>query len=370
MLSWNWDFLHDVIKGTEDRVPAMTDAVLKFINKYHTAHFGFDLNRGGMKLKNTLSNAVERAYHESPVSFGLLHNTVEKLAGHGSQMYRQASDSFTAISVQDLTQSLPHMARRVIELGEYRFNLLVDAVTQLLRDTKFTVPGLEQRISALEALQQAGRSVSRAADRARQRFASLMEKISDYIRNIEFTISGTEVVIRGNEIMDRLQSSVTSAYDLLREGTIRFINVIYSTLIDHSRVIAEKADNLLSNLKDKNLEMSPQVESVFTEIQHFSRQNTNEATRHVADAKDHIKLIIQEAYNALTMDEVNGDIVAVINIFESHLYGGLNEFVAQMRRASENTAPYVRVSNASTDIEIPLPFHWKSFSHWPTQYRQ
>lgn len=159
--SWNWDFLHDVIEGTKDRVPVMTDAVLKFINKYHTAHFGFDLNRGGMKVKNTVSNVIERAYHEVPLSFNTLQNSIKHLSDQGRDTYRKASDGLMSVSAQNAINGLAREARRVLKSIKDKIYVLLDASAQFLSNTKFTVPGSEEKLSSLEMFQRARQYVSK-----------------------------------------------------------------------------------------------------------------------------------------------------------------------------------------------------------------
>ncbi|CAB1331056.1 unnamed protein product, partial [Coregonus sp. 'balchen'] len=41
-VAWNMDTMHSTIEGLKERMTAITDVLLKFINKYHTTHFGFD----------------------------------------------------------------------------------------------------------------------------------------------------------------------------------------------------------------------------------------------------------------------------------------------------------------------------------------
>lgn len=368
--SWNWDFLHDVIEGTKDRIPDMTDAVLKFINKYHIAHFGFDLNRGGMKLKNTVSNVIERAYHEVPMSFTTLQNSIQHLCDQGKDMYRKASDILMSMSVQDVVDMMSSEAGQVLKYCEDKIDVLLDAVTAFLSDTEFTMPGSDEKLTSLEMFQRAERSVSRATDRAIQRFASLKEKISRYIREIKFTIPGTDVVVNGNEIMQKCMSSMRPLFDQLRHLVRRGVDFIHKTVTDFLQVIADKIENFISYLKDKNVESASQVDAIYAEVLQFSNQHTEEAKRYVAEYKDHAKLKIQEAYNALSMEWVKNNAKEFINILQSHLHRGLNESVDLMSQASQSTAPYLKVSNKKTDIEIPLPFLWKSFSEWPTQTSQ
>uniref|UniRef100_A0A3B5BD93 Apolipoprotein B-100-like n=1 Tax=Stegastes partitus TaxID=144197 RepID=A0A3B5BD93_9TELE len=365
-MSWNWDFLHDAIDGTKDRIPAVTDAVLKFINKYHTYHFGFDVNRAGMKMKNTVSNVIERGYHEVPMSFNTLQDLVPSLAEQGKDMYRKASDGLMSINVQDTIDRLIYEARQIMKHTEDKIYILIDAVTQFLRNTKVTVPGSERQVSILEMFQQTRQSVSRAAERAIQRFDSLVENISIYIREIEFTIPGTDYVVNGSEIMDKLES----VYNELRHSMRRGLSMLYNTVAALFRDIIEKVDNFVTYLKHENVKINSEVDAIYANIVQSSKQRTGDVKRHVAEYKDLLKLRIQEAYEALTMEQVNNSTKELIDILQSHLYGGLNEGVDLMRRASQSTAPYIRVSNKKADIEIPLPFRWKSFSEWPKQFRQ
>ncbi len=347
----------------------MTDAVLKFINKYHIAHFGFDLNRGSMKMKNTVSNYIERAYHEVPFSFTTVQDSIKHLTDQGKDAYMTASDSLMSMRAQDVIGNLAHEAKQVLKDSEDKIFVLLDAAREYLRDAKFTVPGSEEQLSSLEMLQRARRSVSRAADRAIQRFGRLMEQIFKHIREIEFTIPGINVVVNGSEIMDQLKSSITFAYDQLKHLVSRGFDLLHKAAEDLFLVLAEKGENLIIYLRDETVEIAPQIDAIHAEVLRSTKEHIDEAKRYVAEYKDLTKLKIQEAYHALNMERVNNDTRELISIFQSHLYGGLNEGVDLMRRASQSTEPYIRVSNKKMDIEIPLPFLWKSFSDWPTPSR-
>lgn len=368
--SWNLEVLHDVIEGTKDRIPAMTDSVLKFINKYHTAHFGFDLNRGSMKLKNTVSNVIERAYHEVPMSFSSLQNSVENLSDQGKDMYVRASDSLMSMSVQDVIDRLAHEASQVLRRSEDKIYVLLDAVRKFLSNVRFTVPGSGEKVSGLEMFQQARHSVLRATDRAIQRFASLMEKISMYVRGIEFTIPGTDAVVNGNEVMEKLMSSLSSVYNQLKRSVRRWFDLLNKPVSDLSQVIEEKVKDFITYLNDENMKIASQVDATYAEVVQSSKQYIGEASRYVAEYKDLTKLKVQEAYNSISMEGVNDDIKESISILQSYFYGGINQFIDLMKWAAQSTASYIKVSNKKMDIEIPLPFFWKSFSEWPTQSRQ
>lgn len=364
--TWNWDFLHDVIEGTKDRIPAMANAGLTFVNKYHTSHFGFDLNRGGMKLKNTIFSVIDRIYNELLMSFNTLQNSVKYLGDKVKEVYSKGSDSLISMGFLDVKDTLAHNAKQVLKLSKDKMHVLLDMVTQFLSDTKFNMPGSDQKLSSLEMFQLTGWSVSKAIDRAIQRFASLMEKISDYIRGIELTIPGSEVVINGDEIMDKLHS----LYDDLTHSLHRGFKLLHKAVNDFFQVISENVENFITFLKDKNVKFASQVDVIYAEVLQSSKQHTEEAKRHMAKYRDLSKQMIREACSGLSLEHVTNNVKETVSIFQSHLYQGLNETVALMRKTSQATAPYIRVSNKKMDIEVPLPFYWKSFSEWPAQSRQ
>lgn len=356
--SWNQDFLWEVMEGTKHRVPAITDAVFKCINKYHTSHFGFDINRGSKKLKNTLSYTIERAYDEVPVSCTTLQHLVQNFADQARSKYQKASDVLISVSVLDAIDRLFEKVKHVMKHCKNNMNALLDAVSQFLIETQFMVPGSERKHSLMEAVQ-LGRSFI-------QRIGSLPEKIFADIRKLKFTIPGSDVFVNGDELMDNVEHFFVQ----LRVSVIRVLNGLYLTAADSSRIIAEKAENLLTYLKDQNTEIYSQVDTIYAEVLQSSKQHSEEAQWCMAQYKDLIKLKIQEVFNALNMEQVNDGTNRFISILQVRFNEGLNTSVALLTRASQSTAPYITVSKKKMDIEIPLPFLWRSFREWPVQLRQ
>uniref|UniRef100_A0A667YKX4 Apolipoprotein B n=1 Tax=Myripristis murdjan TaxID=586833 RepID=A0A667YKX4_9TELE len=373
-LQTNWDLvvLYDMIEGSKERMPAITEALLKFINKYHTAHFGFDLNRAGMKLKNSVSNAIERVYHEVPMSFSTLQNSVEQLSDQGNNVYRKVSDSIMSINVQEVRDRVTNKARQLLQHSEQNIKILLDALMKFLSDTKFAMPGFEEKMTGLEISQRACRAVSSAMDRATQGFANLMEIIGDTIFNytgeIQFTIPGTSILVNAKEIMENLMSSLNS----IKEHPVQTLQleVLLRKVGDLLLMIFKKLEELTDTLRAENLDFVSQIEDIYTEALQSSKQHIEEARRNIPEYKDLAKLKVQEVYNRINMVRVNNDLKDVISILQSYLYGGIKESIDLIGKASQNTTPYIQVSNKKMDINIPLPFFWKSFSEWPTLSRQ
>ncbi|KAK2825862.1 hypothetical protein Q5P01_020076 [Channa striata] len=351
-MSWNWDFFHDVTEGTKDRIPAMADAGLKFINKYHVAHFGFDLNRGGVKLKNAVSSGIDRAHDEVMMSLNTLQKLIKHLCDRTKEVYSNASDSLMSTSVRDVVDELAHKAREVLKFSKEKMFVLLNEVTQFLSNIRFTVPGSERKLSSLEMIQLTLWSTSSCIKQAIQSFVHFVEKISNYIRRTEFSIPGTDVVINGNK------ASVRKGFDSLHKTFSDFFHLIYN-----------KSESFVTFLKDENIKIVSQADVIYAEILQFSKQHTEEAKKYMAEYKKLTKLKIHQAYTAVSMEHVTTSAKETLSVLQSHLYRGLNETIDLMKTSSQATAPYIRVTNKKMDIDIPLLFHWKSFSEWPTQPR-
>ncbi|KAM4625194.1 apolipoprotein B-100 [Polymixia lowei] len=379
--SWNLEILHDMVEGSKERTPAITEAVLKFINKYHTAHFGFDLNRAGMKLKNSVSNVIERAYNEAPVSLSTLQNSIEQLSDQGKDMYIKASDSIMSINMQQVRDRIANKARQLVRRSEQNVKVLLDAIMKFLSETKFVLPGFEEKLTGLEIYQRVRRSVSVATDRAIQRFGKLMtaigDTISSYIRGIEFTIPGTNVLVNGNEIMENLISAFNAIQDQIAQAVHGWENMslemLFKKVSDLLQVCVKKAEELIASVKAQNPDISSHIDGIYAEAQYslqLSKQKIEEAKISVSEYKDLAKRKVQEVYNGINTERVNNDLKELISNLQTHLYEGLNESIDLMKNVSQNTEPYIKVSNKKMDVDIPLPFFWKSFGELPTQSRQ
>ncbi|MEQ2160339.1 hypothetical protein GOODEAATRI_032721, partial [Goodea atripinnis] len=346
--SWNWDSVSNLIAGFKDRIPLMTNALLKFINKYHTTHFSIDLNQAVVKLRNAVVNLIERVYQEVPVSFSMLQGLVESLADQGKDMYTMFSNTLMFTDLMNLTDVLIQDVGSGLRHTWYSAGVLLEPGTDILNNKNFSVPGSVRKLPIRERFQQG--------------FSSLREMISDHIRRTEFTIPGTEVVLNGNKIMKNLKWGAAAVHHHVMELLQRTLNNVL-------QLLAEKAEHLHVYLKDSYQHVSPQVQAAHSKIIEYSTQHTDEAKRRVSEYKELVQLKVHEAYNASSMERVNSATKDFFSVVQSNLSEMVNESLDVLKKVSQSTAPYIRVGKDKVDVEIPLPFLWKSFSEWPTLFR-
>lgn len=265
--SWNWDSINDLITGFKDRIPLMTNSLLKFINKYHVSHFGFDLNRASVKLRAALLNAVDGVHHVASASLTALQDALQTLADLGLHWYHAASDTLRFPDSMDL-----------------RNHWIGEVTGDFLNNRNFSVPGSDRKFSISEMFQQ-GKS-------------SIMEMIADHT----FTIPGTEVVVNGSEIMWNLKREAVAA----RYHAMRWLR------------------------------------------------------RTSTDIKHAVRLKVQEAHSALSMEPVNSAAQGLITVLQSNLTETVQRSVDVMEKVTRSAAPYIRVRKEQVDVEIPFP--WMSVS--------
>ncbi|XP_063040675.1 apolipoprotein B-100 [Engraulis encrasicolus] len=378
-VAWNWNTVSDILYGVKQNTPGIVTSLKRCVNKYHTAHFGMDLNRASLKLKNSLSNTIERTYHEAPQILNSMQNSLEELSQQTREAYKRAADQIPYVDLQEMRNRFSDRAREVYENYEKTARVLIDASLQFLRETKFHLPGLEEKLSGQELYHRVRIYVSDAITEATNAFIRLMETICSYIRSVEITLPFVDKVLRGQEIVDSLptvdtvEQSVKDALD--RWENLRLQSLLHS-VNDFLRHLIMTIEEALTSLQ------SVQLEDFIVQLKNSIEEAGNvpaieeiklqiiDAKKHVGTYKDVAKMKVQDVYNEFTLENINQTVVDALDVFESHFLGGANEFHDLLRHHTQDAEPYIKIYNKKAEVEIPLPFFWKSFNDWPTQTRE
>lgn len=360
--SWNWDVLHDVIEGTKERIPVMSNAVLKFTDKYHKDHFGFGLNRGREILKNTFSDSVEQVYKDASVSLTNLHVSVTDYINTGQHIYRKTSEHFILVKVQNIIETLSVQSGKFVNYTQDQFNYFLHVVQYVLRHMKFNVPSREQKMSLLQVVQLAHRSVSGIFEKVFQSFSSYLVEIFGFIRQVRFSPLGGDVYIDGSDILNKTILFINSASDQLRLLAHKGLRFLHKMVSHFGRVVVKKGRDLLFFLQEQNLVLA-------SKLGLFSQEYYQNIDIILTECKELSNLKVLQVYEALNMERLNNDTRQVITTFQFYLYGEIEKVMNLIEQSSQIAAPYVQVNNNHMDVEVPLPFEWRSFSEWPRHLR-
>uniref|UniRef100_A0AAY4AYW0 Vitellogenin domain-containing protein n=1 Tax=Denticeps clupeoides TaxID=299321 RepID=A0AAY4AYW0_9TELE len=376
-MTWSPHCLLDISDGVRERMPLITNSVKNFINKYHMAHFGIDLKTATMKLKNTVSGTIEKSFQAVPHFFDSMQNSIEEISQQTRDAYSGAVESLSGVGLMELRSTFSTWAGELLALYETNLKPLLDAIMKFFRETKFQVPGMTEKISVQELYDKIRHSVSQIVTFTVQKLISMMDQtvdaISSYVRDMAFTLPFSNKVIQGKEVVKKIKSAMKPikeniALALRKLETFQFKNLFLS--------MSDLLNSVITNIEE-----TLEAEHIFEDfslyrnasrmpmVKEFRAQITN-AKRNVAEYKTIAKLKVQEVYNDLSVDMINEGMAHAAEEIGSEACHLVNRFLELMRSVSQKTEPYMKISNKKVDIEIPLPFFWKSFSEWPKITRQ
>ncbi|XP_048831185.1 apolipoprotein B-100 [Brienomyrus brachyistius] len=378
--TWNTQVTYDMLGGLRDRVPAITSSLYKFANKYHNAHFGMDLNRASLKLKNTVSSSIERAYQEIPRNLDTLRNEIENIRDQSKVIYKRAVDSIPAADFQKVSDDLTRFIRQLLRQYQKNVKLMLDAVMKFLSKTKFQLPGIKEKLTGEELFQRASRSIVRVAEQSNQMIYSFIESNADVfisqVNNIEFTVPSTNYVISGRNIVENVKYAMKNMQNniIYMVRTLENIRLedILEKLKTFLQLCIQKVDDVVVSLKTQGLdELSASFNSIIAKARNVQFMQTlgaqfEEVKKVAAGYKDQAKMTIQEVYSEVNMERLNTKLQLWIDDVRSNLNAFFNKLIQLLQDVSKSVQPYMRASNRKADIDIPLPFFWRSFSDWPT----
>lgn len=377
--SWQLNGFFDMVNEIKVRLPVITAVLCDFVNKYHKAHFGIDLNHAALKLKNAIANNIDQAYSNITRAFDAIQNSIDHLSQQSKALMKRTMKNMPKINFQDVISQVSSKVKELLQHYESNIRVLLDAVMKFLSETKFHLPGLEEKLTGQELYYKMRRSVSVAVRRAANRFTSLMETIIDtiasFVNEINFSLPTTNVVVNGKDILRNLKSAFKFTQDQIIQAMKKWEGLKLENLLqnisDFIKLCIQRTGEFITSLKAEKLdEISNHLKGVYIEatntpaMQELARQ-IQVAKTNAAEYKDKAQLKIQEICNEISMETLNSQISESISVLENHLRANMENIIEYSKKASQHMQPYIKVTNKKVDVDIPLPFYWNSFSEWP-----
>ncbi|MGH0136677.1 UNVERIFIED_CONTAM: hypothetical protein FKN15_037528 [Acipenser sinensis] len=306
---WNHDGPYFMLEGLNQRIPKMVSAVYSCINKYHRQHFGMDINRLSLMLKDNIQNYIETVYRETSKKIDELgrglHNMVKYASLKYDQMkdktkiiYKRAADNMAKVDLQDLSSKFYDASIDLIREYQKKINDLLDATIKFLRVTKFQLPGFNHRHTGQELFNKAADSASVIIDKFLQQVKNVLQHYTDalikYINDMEIKIPGSDKILQGKDVLDSIK-------DYLRKVQNEVVEAVKSL----QKVNLEKS---LQKLKDFFQTSFMQVEEVIKALK--------------TKKLEEIKVQVQGMYN----DAINSPLTAQIKYALDHVVDSVTRF--------------------------------------------
>ncbi|MBN3313712.1 APOB protein, partial [Atractosteus spatula] len=309
--TWNGNILYDMLTGLREKVPKMMSAVYKCIDKYHQLPKTFE--QIGDETKNT---------------------------------------------------------KDVLRQYQKKVKELLDAAIKFLKETKFQLPGFEERFTGHELYLQATQSVIYMIDQIIQQVDDFMERyisaLVNYIKSIEFKVPGTDQTVSGKEVLKKIKNELRTIQNKAIE-TVKSLQKVKEIIDTKGSEYFNYVDDLVFNVEGKGQEM---VSYLVNRAQDQMRELSTSAKRAANEYKDLAKVQIQNAFDKMSLDNLSSEIKKIIDFVIQRYFSIYNDILNLLQELSRNMRPYMQVSDSELNVNVPLPFLWESFDELPKRRDQ
>ncbi|KAJ8377729.1 hypothetical protein AAFF_G00254020 [Aldrovandia affinis] len=361
--SWNTEIPYQMILGLKERVPDITSA---------------------LTLKDAVYNTIETVYNEIPRTARNLQSGMEHMKVQGKVLYKRAAENFAELNLQEATRKISDYVKYLFDQYQDNVKALLDAVIKFLKETHFQLPGFEEKLTGLEIYEKASDFVAMvikdAIVKVPEFVASYAKAFLDLIKDIEFTLPGSNHIISGSAVIEDLASNLENvqinAISIVRSFQTISLEDILERLRDCLLFAVKLADDFVDSLTSQNMEKilawvnGLYSDAVNSELLSNLSVQLKEAGEAAAENLDLAKTKLQEAYSQMTLENLNTILQSLIDRIVKGLNSFNNNVIEFLKKISENVQPYLRVSDKKIDIDIPLPFAWKSANAVPPQNEQ
>merc|ERR550519_1987024 len=313
------------------------------------------------------SDPMSNAYNEISKFAVILKNYFEQAKEQGIVMFKRAADKIAAFEFPEITRP------KFFELaGEFqnKIQIILDATINFLRETRFQIPGFEEKMSGLEVYQTFTTFV---ADVSEEAVIKIPEYISflfrnpiDNFRGLEFTFPGSSHVMRVGEILDDLslilQKIQTQVIVILKKlGDIQLEDIL-TRLSEFTQVSIEKTEELFNFLRSWDADnVFSWLSDVYTDA--INSRIVVDITKQVEDARrtvvEYISIVyskLQDLLADMSIEQLQADIQTWIDLMVKRLNSFHNTIIELLKENTKRFEPYVRMSERQMDIDIPFPF--------------
>lgn len=317
-----------------------------------------------------VSDLAVRTYNEIYRHARSLEGSYERAREQGKVMFKRAVDNLAAVNPSGVMTTITDKTILLLKEYQKKVEIVLDAVVKFLRETKFQIPGYEQRLSGLEAYQKCSAFVADVSEEAVQKipqyFTSMFTSVLDYFQAIEFTLPGSNHVVSGREILDdlfvalrKIQNQVIVTVRKL--GNIQLEDIInkFSAFIQFTN---EQSEKFLQTLKSQNVEkLSAFVADVYNDAINSRvladvAQQVEEARRIVIEYLNVVRAKLQSILADMSSEQLQADIQSWIDLSVKRVNAFQNYVIKTLKEKSKSVEPFVRVGDRQMEVDIPLPF--------------
>lgn len=340
--TWNMEMPYEVMLGLKKQVPTVMRIV---------------------------SEPAIWAYNEICRHSNVLRASTEQARVKAEEVFKRAIENVAAVIPSDAMIAITDKTIVVLKEYQKKLEIVLDAVVKFLRETKFQVPGYEQKLSGLEIYQKVTSFVADVSEEAVQKipqyFASMFTIVLDYLQAIEFTLPGSNYIVRGREILDdlfvalrKIQNQVIVTVRDLGNIKVEDVTKKFKAFMQFT---IKQSENFVQILKYENLEkLSTFVINMYNDFINSPilgdvAKQVGKVCRIVMEYLKTVRAKVQNILNDMSNEQLQADIQSWTDQLVKHVNSFHNNVIKTFKEKSKNVKQFVRVSDRQMEIDIPLP---------------
>uniref|UniRef100_A0A671W5P2 Vitellogenin domain-containing protein n=1 Tax=Sparus aurata TaxID=8175 RepID=A0A671W5P2_SPAAU len=321
-------------------------------------------------IMEMVSEPAIRTYNIVYEQASRLEGSFEEAKEQGKVMFKRAVDNLARVNPSNVMTTVTDKAILILKEYQKKVEIVLDAVVEFLRETKFQIPGYEERLSGLEVYQKFSTFVANVSEEAVEKvpeyFATMFTSVLDYLKAIEFTLPGSNYVVIGREILDDLFVALRKIQDQVivtvrKLGDIQLEDIInkFSAFIQFT---IEQNEKFLQTLKSQNVEkFSTFVTDVYNDAMNSQvladvANQVESARRIIMEYVRAVRATVQNILADMSIEQLQADIQSWIGLLVKRVNAFQNNVIKTLKEISKNVEPFVRVGDRQMEVDIPLPF--------------
>uniref|UniRef100_A0A8C2TKT5 Apolipoprotein B n=1 Tax=Coturnix japonica TaxID=93934 RepID=A0A8C2TKT5_COTJA len=267
--NWKEDAAKDLLSGLKEKVPKMTNAVYKCVNRYYKEHMGLDISDATVIMKNMMQNNADKAYTFAVRQIDQMDVQLRTAANEASdkyqemklkarQLYKRAADKASQIDYQGIKARLLDATVDLMEEYHKKIKHLIDSVIEFLKTTKFQVPGVSEKYTGEELYLMTTEKAAKAADICLSKLQEYFDALIAAVNELEVRVPASETILRGRNVLDQIKEMLKHLQEKIRQTFVTLREADFAGKLNLLKQVVQKtfqkAGNMVRSLQSKNFE--------------------------------------------------------------------------------------------------------------------
>lgn len=338
--NWKQDAVKDLLLGLKEKVPKITYAVYRYVNRYHKEHMGLEISAATLKMKNIMQNNADKAYTFAVKQIDQIDAQLRTAANEASDkyqemkvkakhLYQEAADQAEQFDYESIKTKLLDATIDIIEEYHKRIKHLIDSAIEFLKTTKFQVPGLSEKYTGEEIYLMATEKVAKNADLCLSKLQEYFDALIAAINEMEVRVPASETILRGRNVLDQikemlkhLQEKVRQTFATLQEADFagrlkqlkQIVQQVFQKVEENVRSLQSKnlgdikvqmqqlyKDAMASDYAEKLRSLAEDIKKYISQFKDFSQKTFQDLSEKLRQLLLYVKALREEYFDPTTL---------------------------------------------------------------------